>query len=99
MATSTINADFILKRITKQYSVTIPNSSNNQGYVKIDDYTGIGVASTNYLVSMTVRGWSGAYPLQLAKSTNGTDIYVLGTSGSASFSVEYFFANPARIYT
>lgn len=77
----------------KNYSVTIPSVK----YLKIDDYSGIGVDNSNYLISMNIRGWSGANPYQLLKSNDGTAIYIMGESGAVSFSVEYFFASPSII--
>lgn len=91
-----------LMRINKTYTnVTIPAS----GYVSFDTLTNIINEHPNelsvrwFIVSMTMRGWSGAtLPLQLLKNSDGTSFYVAGAPQTiTSFTVEYFFGNPDRV--
>lgn len=79
-----------LIRKVQSYDVTVSASS----YVKIDSFSGLGVSASNYLISMTIRGFGGfpSYAVQLMKGTNGTDIYFgAGTAGRYQFAVEYWF--------
>lgn len=79
-----------LYRKVVAYDVTVSANS----YLKIDSYSGIGVSTSDYLISMTIRGFGGfqSYAVQLMKGTNGTDIYFgVGTAGRYQFSVEYWF--------
>lgn len=84
-----------MKRIIKTYtSLTIADSNP---YAQLDTYAGMGIPSSKYLIAMNIRGWSGIScgGLSLAKGSDGTTIYVMGSkAGSiASVTVEYFFAD------
>ena len=78
-----------LKRKIANYdNITIPAS----GYVKIDSFSNLGVSSDLFLISMEIRGWSGADVPKIVKGQNGVDIYAVGTPGTyPSFGAEYFF--------
>lgn len=83
-----------LKRITKTYkNITLPSTDNP--YAQIDDYNGLGVNTGYYLVAMNIRGWNNTHvgSMSLVKSSNGSEFYVLGSSGGniGSITVEYFF--------
>lgn len=92
------NAVFTAKRKIKTYTnVTI--SSNDSPYVKIDDYTGLGVSTNLYCTSMIIRGWSTSSVgcFNIIKGSNGTDFYLLGSKAGSisSVTVEYFFSDTA----
>ena len=94
-AINALNSQLKLKRITKTYTnLTLPSTDNP--YVQIDDYNGLGVNTGYYLVSMIIRGWSNTHVgnMSLVKSSNGSEFYVLGSSGGniGTITVEYFFA-------
>ena len=81
-------------RFVKVYnSVVIPST----GYVQIDSIDDMKDPLTNewmFLISMNIRGWSGMSipPVSLAKSSTGSDIYLMGSAQTiASLQVEYFF--------
>lgn len=79
-----------LIRKVQSYDVTVSANS----YLKIDSFSGLGVSTSNYLISMTIRGFGGfqSYAVQLMKGTNGTDIYFgVATAGRYQFAVEYWF--------
>ena len=84
-----------LNRLFRTYSNLTVTDTNP--YALIDSYASMGIDSSKYLLSMNIRGWSGVScgGMSLAKGSNGTDIYVMGSkAGSiASLTVEYFFAN------
>lgn len=89
MATSTIKVQAcVLRKIANYSNITIPSA----GYVKIDSFSNLGVSSDFFLISMEIRGWSGADVPKIVKGQNGADLYAVGTPGTyPSFGVEYFF--------
>lgn len=94
-AIGNLNSQLKLKRIMKTYTnITLPSTDNP--YAQIDDYNGLGVNTGYYLVSMIIRGWNNTHvgTMSLVKSSNGSEFYVLGSSGGniGSITVEYFFA-------
>ena len=77
--------------ITQSYtSVSVPSAL----YVKVDSLSNLIDTSLYDLVSMTVKGWSGVAPLQIALGSNGNDVYIMGRSSGtiSSTSIVYAFA-------
>ena len=77
--------------ITQSYtSVSVPSGL----YVKVDSLSNLIDTSLYDLVSMTVKGWSGVAPLQIALGSNGNDVYIMGRSSGtiSSTSIVYAFA-------
>ena len=77
--------------ITQAYtSVSVPSGL----YVKVDSLSNLIDTSLYDLVSMTVKGWSGVAPLQIALGSNGNDVYIMGRSSGtiSSTSIVYAFA-------
>ena len=80
-------------RKQRTYSnVTIPST----GYIKVDSYSDMGVSTSKYNISMTIRGWSGDIGgVGFGKSATGTDFYLTGTNGKTvtSITIEYVFSD------
>ena len=95
MATSTIKVqECVLRKVANYSNITIPSA----GYVKIDSFSNLGVSSDFFLISMEIRGWSGADVPKIVKGQNGVDFYAVGAPGTyPSFGIEYFFL--ATLYT
>lgn len=77
--------------ITQSYTnVSVPSGL----YVKVDSLSDLIDTSSYDLVSMTVKGWSGVAPLQIALGSNGNDVYIMGRSSGtiSSTSIVYAFA-------
>lgn len=91
MATSTITKRFGIRRKIVTYSNIEIQASNK--YVLLDNYSGLGFVAATHVVSMNVRGWSGAkLPLELLKSATGSNIYVAGEAQTiTSITVEYYY--------
>ena len=83
-------AGYLRRKIVTYTNKTIPSD----GYLKIDSYTGLGLSSNDYLLAINIRGFSifsNKTAYVLAKGTNGTDIYIVGSAGTiGSITVEYF---------
>ena len=72
-------------------NITIPSSE----YIKVDSYSEMDVNANLYLISMTIRGWSGNINgVTLVKGSNGTDFYLIGGANKtiSSITVEYIFS-------
>lgn len=83
------------RKIKTYTNLTLPSGTNP--YIKLDDFAGIGISTSKYLVSMLVRGWASIAcgTVTLAKGSNGSDIYLMapqqGTIGSIT--VEYYYVD------
>lgn len=86
-----IGSNIGLTFVTQSYTnVSVPSGL----YVKVDSLSDLIDTSSYDLVSMTVKGWSGVAPLQIALGSNGNDVYIMGRSAGtiSSTSIVYAFA-------
>ena len=94
-AIDSLNTYKKLVRVSKSYTnITVPAS----GYVKIGSFSGLGIPTTDYFISAAIRGWSGPNPYSVIRGSNGTDFYLMASTGTiTSMSVDYYFAKPSLI--
>ena len=72
-------------------NITIPSSE----YIKVDSYSEMGVNTSLYLLSMTIRGWGGSIKgVTIGKRTKGTEFYLIGEANKtiSDITVEYVFS-------
>lgn len=75
--------------ITQSYTnVSVPSAL----HVKVDSLSNIVDTSSYDLVSMTVKGWSGVAPLNVALGSNGNDVYIMGRSQGNIVSTSIIYA-------
>ncbi len=92
--TSTIPTLKCFKSVVRNYSgLTI----GSYKYLKIDTTANIrtegNIPESWVIISFQLQGWTNSPVFQLAKGSNGTDIYVMGEPQTINqFKVEYIFA-------
>lgn len=94
----TIISKRIVRKIKTYSNVTI--TDNNNPYVLIDDYSGLGISNTYYCISMNIRGWTNSTVgcFNIMKGSAGGNFYLLGSKAGSisSVTVEYFFSDNAE---
>lgn len=81
-----------LNNIIKGYSnITIPS----EGHIQIDSFSGLDLSTSDYLISMTIRGWAliQSDSVCVYKGSDGTDIYLKGKPNTTigSIYIEYWY--------
>lgn len=83
----------VFTRVTRTYTnVTIPSS----GYIQVDSYGDMNIDTSKYLISITTHGWWGNIAgITFAKSSTGTDIYMIGPPDTtvSRITAEYVFSD------